>query len=128
MAKLGDYIRKLREAQGMTLNQLAKVSGLSRSYIGRIELEERRNPSLKAIVRLAAALGIGIEDVCQAAGYMPEGLKELTKNPTKYIATFIDPETLRDLQHLPLEDQARIMRQFANLLKTMVGLRQDGHQ
>lgn len=54
---LGRKIRKLRDAKGWSQERLAEQSDLDRSYIAGIEVGAR-NPSLKALERLAAALSV----------------------------------------------------------------------
>lgn len=53
----GRKVRRFRETLGLTQEELAAVAALDRSYVGGIERGER-NPSLTAILQLAAALGI----------------------------------------------------------------------
>ncbi len=51
----GANVRKVRQAQGMTLEALADEVGLAYSYVGEIE-RGRRNPTLAVVERIAAAL------------------------------------------------------------------------
>ena len=53
----GRNIRRIRDALGLTQEDLAETSGLDRSYIGGVERGER-NPALNAILRLASALNV----------------------------------------------------------------------
>ncbi len=53
----GRNIRRIRDALGLTQEDLAEISGLDRSYIGGVERGER-NPALNAILRLASALNV----------------------------------------------------------------------
>ena len=56
----GARVRYLRLAAGLSQEELAHVSKLDRTYVGGIERGER-NPSLKNILRLAAALKVSPE-------------------------------------------------------------------
>lgn len=56
-AGFGGSIRHLRLKAGLSQEELAERSGLDRTYVGGIERSER-NPSLKNILRLAAALNV----------------------------------------------------------------------
>lgn len=57
MAKFGRRVRALREQRGWSQERLAEVSGLHRTYLGGIE-RGLRNPSLKNLARIAAALEV----------------------------------------------------------------------
>jgi transcriptional regulator with XRE-family HTH domain len=56
----GNRIRELRREQGVSQERLAELAGLDRTYVGGIERGER-NPSLKNIAKIAAALRVPIK-------------------------------------------------------------------
>lgn len=58
----GSRVRELREAKGMSQEQLADVSGLDRTYISGIE-RGKRNVGLHNIEVLAKALGVTITEL-----------------------------------------------------------------
>jgi transcriptional regulator with XRE-family HTH domain len=53
---LGEQIKRLREAAGLTQEELGERAGLSRMYVQMIERGERPSPSLPALERIARAL------------------------------------------------------------------------
>ena len=55
--EFGARVRALREAQGFSQEAFAEKCHLHRTYVGGIERGER-NPSLKNVAALAAALGV----------------------------------------------------------------------
>lgn len=59
---LGRRLRSLREARGLTQQQLGEVADLSFKYLGAIERGEE-NPSLKILAKLATALGVELRDL-----------------------------------------------------------------
>ena len=59
---LGQRVRALRHARGWSQEQLAEATELDRSYLAGIEVGAR-NPSLKALVRLAKAFRVGLADL-----------------------------------------------------------------
>jgi transcriptional regulator with XRE-family HTH domain len=52
----------LREARGLTQQQLADAAGLHRTQINRLEMGHWQ-PRLPTLRKLAAALGVGIEQL-----------------------------------------------------------------
>lgn len=54
---LGRNVREFRKQRGLSQEQLALDTDMKRSYVSDIE-RGTRNPSLKAIGRLAGALGV----------------------------------------------------------------------
>ncbi len=56
---IGVRIRQLREARGMTQSQLQSRSGVSRSYLSRIE-SGQMTPSLGTLEKIAESLGVGL--------------------------------------------------------------------
>lgn len=59
---VGRRIRQLRSARGWSQERLAEHADMDRSYIAGIEVGAR-NPSLKALERLAGALHVRLADL-----------------------------------------------------------------
>lgn len=59
---LGWRVRQLRESRGWTQETLAGRAGLDRSYVAGIEAG-LRNPSTKALAKLAKALGVTLSEL-----------------------------------------------------------------
>jgi transcriptional regulator with XRE-family HTH domain len=64
---IGARIRELRLAHSPPLSQsaLARLAGVDRSYVARIEAGRRRNVSLGVIRSLADALGVQVADIAE---------------------------------------------------------------
>lgn len=56
-ALVGANVRRLRQAKGLTQEQLAGEAAVDLTYIGGIE-RGRNNPSLLVMVRIAEVLGV----------------------------------------------------------------------
>lgn len=56
---VGGTIKAARKAKGMTQEQLAAATGLSRTYLSDIE-NGRYMPSLRSVTRIAAALELDL--------------------------------------------------------------------
>ena len=57
-----NYIKKYREDKGLSITELAKLSGVPRSTLGDIEIH-KRNPRSDYMEQIAAALGITVEQL-----------------------------------------------------------------
>ena len=60
--KLGLQIKKIRESQNLTQQNLADKVGLHLTYIGNIEIGAKR-PSLETLFRIAEELGVKVSDL-----------------------------------------------------------------
>ena len=60
--QLGERIRDLRLATGLSQEELAFKAGMHRTYLGGIERGER-NPSLKNVAAIAKALGVTLSQL-----------------------------------------------------------------
>lgn len=63
------YIRDLRSRQGMSISDLAGLTGVSQSYISRLELGGRKDPSISILLSIARALNADPSSLLKAAGY-----------------------------------------------------------
>jgi transcriptional regulator with XRE-family HTH domain len=58
MRKLvGQNVRRIRQKQGLTQEQLSEKSGFTQQYLSGLE-SGRRNPTIVSIYQIAAALGV----------------------------------------------------------------------
>ena len=62
LAILSFNVKRLREARGLTQEELARICGYHRTYISSIE-QGTRNVSLANLAVLAAGLGCKMEDL-----------------------------------------------------------------
>ena len=60
--ELGQRIKELRQAKGLSQEELAFKAGVHRTYLGGIERGER-NPALKNIAAIAEALGVSLSEL-----------------------------------------------------------------
>ncbi|OGV37540.1 MAG: hypothetical protein A2020_14235 [Lentisphaerae bacterium GWF2_45_14] len=73
LSNIAESIRRIRQQQNMTVEQLAVKSGFTKGYISRLE-NFRVNPSLSALSKIAAELGVPVtalfEDEFKAPPYL----------------------------------------------------------
>lgn len=67
---LANRLKELRRARSWTQQDLSTSSGLTRSYISRLEMGDIALPSSEKLRALAVALGTSTDDLLQAAGYI----------------------------------------------------------
>lgn len=66
--KIGDNIRKQREAKNLSQGQLAKILNVDRSYVSTLE-HGARNPSVKTLEKIANALGVRVVLLMESSKY-----------------------------------------------------------
>lgn len=59
----GENIKKIREIKGLGLNELSRLSGVNASYISALERDEKKNPSVAILEKLANALEVNIDEI-----------------------------------------------------------------
>ncbi len=60
----GARLRRLREAKGLTLQQVADAAGCTKAYIWELEMKGgQQRPSAERIQAIAKVLGVTMEDV-----------------------------------------------------------------
>jgi transcriptional regulator with XRE-family HTH domain len=57
VTRVGKNVRAIREARGLTQEQVATRAGLALSDVGRIE-RGQRDPGVRVLVRIARGLGV----------------------------------------------------------------------
>lgn len=55
--KLGENLRKIREAKGISQADICRITGMDRGYISRVE-NGTRNPTISNLEKIAKALGV----------------------------------------------------------------------
>ncbi len=60
-----DMLRKLREAKGMTQEQLAERVGVTREYITMLESGARANPTIDTLKKLAKVLKVKVGELVE---------------------------------------------------------------
>jgi transcriptional regulator with XRE-family HTH domain len=81
---LGKYIKAVRRRRGISQWELSKLSGLTRSHISRLELDDYENPTAETFLALAKALKVHPNELYEAAGYLEENAR-FRKGPPKTV-------------------------------------------
>ncbi|MGJ7557614.1 helix-turn-helix domain-containing protein [Variovorax sp. RB2P76] len=62
LVQLGEAIRSLRKANGISQEELAHRSSIDRSYMSSIE-RGTQNPGMMTIVQIAAGMGVSVAEL-----------------------------------------------------------------
>ena len=118
---LGRIIKQRRVMMPLTLRELAAMSGVSASHVGRIERGERF-PSASVLHRIAKPLGFDEDKLFILAGYLspqPVGIAEAHLN---YKGMGLDPFVARVLAQEPVELQRTVIGILSILKSIAQGL------
>jgi transcriptional regulator with XRE-family HTH domain len=114
---LGEIIRRQRVTIPLTLHELATMSGVSPSHLGRIERGERY-PSARVLRRIAKPLGLGEDGLFTLAGYLSPQPSGVAEADAVYSGSRVDPYVAGVLAHEPAEVQ-RALIAILSILKNM---------
>ncbi|RJF98319.1 helix-turn-helix domain-containing protein [Noviherbaspirillum saxi] len=79
--EVGATLQKIRLKRGLTLDDLSRAAGVSKSMLSQIE-REKANPTIAVAWRLANALGIGIEELLATNAHEAEAIHVLEPHET----------------------------------------------
>ena len=102
--ELGELVKRLREAAGLSIRALAVESGVNHANIVRLEAGEKSLPRRESLERLAAALGADPADFLTLAGY---ATGEALPSFTPYLRT--------KYGHLPAYKRKELEQFFAQI-------------
>ena len=105
---LGEIIRQQRMTVPLTLQELAAVSGVSASHLGRIERGERF-PSASILRKLARPLGFEEDELFTLAGYLSPQSAGIAENRKDYNSGQLVPYVARALAREPTEVQDAVI-------------------
>ena len=101
---LGEILKSRRVTMPLTLQELADVSGVSPSHVGRIERGERF-PSAAILRRIAKPLGFEESELFALAGYLSSQPSGLGEKSADYTGGQLDPYVGRVLNAEPVAVQ-----------------------
>jgi transcriptional regulator with XRE-family HTH domain len=114
---LGEAIRRQRVTIPLTVRELATMSGVSPSHLGRIEKGERY-PSARILRRIAKPLGFAEDGLFTLAGYLSPNFSGVAEAGAVYGGSKLDPYVAGVLACEPVEMQRALVAILA-ILKNM---------
>lgn len=76
----GKNIKFIRKSKNIGLNELSRLSGVNASYISALERDEKKNPSVTILEKLANALEVSIDEIMKADNITYSKLDKFNKN------------------------------------------------
>ena len=105
---LGRIIKQQRISVALTLQELAKGSGVSASHLGRVERGDRF-PSAHVLRRIAKPLGFEEDELFVLAGYLSPQSQVVAEKAAEYSGGRLDPYVGRVLAQEPVEVQRAVI-------------------
>jgi len=116
-ANLGRIIKHQRVVVPLTLQKLAAISGVSPSYLGRIE-RGQRFPSARVLRKIAKPLGFDEDELFAFAGYLSPQTPRIAENEPYFTGGRLDPYVARVLAQEPVEVQRSVIA-ILTMIKTI---------
>jgi len=99
---LGAILKQQRLMVPLTLQELANMTGISPSHVGRIERGERF-PSAHVLRKIAGPLGFDENELFTLAGYLTPQPATISEAEVSYSGGRLDPYVSRVLAQEPVE-------------------------
>ena len=76
---LGEKIRHYRKCQGLSLNKVSELSGISKAYLSQLENGKNKQPSANILLKLSEVLKTTIQELMEKpiGSFIPDSLQEL---------------------------------------------------
>ena len=104
--KFGEFIRGRRQAMDFGLREMAKMIGVSPTYLSKVERDEFPPPAEDKVRAIAEIIGCDADDLLARAGRVSSDITDIIKRRPVELAAL-----LRTTKGLSAEDIARLARQ-----------------
>lgn len=104
--KFGAFVRHKREAKDIGLREMAKMIGVSPTYLSKIERDEFPPPAEDKVKAIAKIISCDADDLLARAGRVSSDLSDIIKQRPREIAAL-----LRTTKGLTADDMAKLARQ-----------------
>ena len=115
--QIGKIIKHQRVTTPLTLHKLSELSGVSPSYLGRIE-RSQRFPSARILRKIAKPLGFDEDELFSLAGYLSPQAPRVAENGPDYAGGSLDTYVARVLAQEPIEVQRSVIA-IISMIKTV---------
>src|SRR4051795_13746222 len=104
--KFGAFIRREREAKEIGLREMAKMIGVSPTYLSKVERDEFPPPAEDKVKAIAKVIGCDADDLLARAGRVSSDISDIIKRHPVQLAAL-----LRTTKGLTADDINRLARQ-----------------
>jgi hypothetical protein len=104
--KFGALVRREREAKEVGLREMAKMIGVSPTYLSKVERDEFPPPAEDKVKAIAEIIGCDTDDLLARAGRVSTDISDIIKRHPVELAAL-----LRTTKGLTADDIARLARQ-----------------
>jgi transcriptional regulator with XRE-family HTH domain len=104
--KFGAFVRRERMVREIGLREMAKMIGVSPTYMSKVERDEFPPPAEDKVRRIAAIIGCDVDELLARAGRVSSDLSEIIKQHPREMAAL-----LRTTKGFTADDVTRLARQ-----------------
>jgi transcriptional regulator with XRE-family HTH domain len=104
--KFGALVRREREAKELGLREMAKMIGVSPTYLSKVERDEFPPPAEDRVKEIAKVIGYDADELLALAGRVASDISDIIKRQPVELAAL-----LRTTKGLKAEDIARLARE-----------------
>jgi transcriptional regulator with XRE-family HTH domain len=104
--KFGAFIRRERESKEIGLREMAKMIGVSPTYLSKVERDEFSPPAEDKVKAIAKIIGCDADDLLARAGRVSTDISDIIKRRPVELAAL-----LRTTKGLTAEDIAKLGQQ-----------------
>lgn len=111
-ARLGDAVQQARAVKNLSLRKTAELTGITPTYLQKLERGLVGEPSPNILYRLAGVLEVDYSDLMALAGYIVPGQSSVDRStPANVLASALRSSDLS-------EDEIEEMAQYLGYLRT----------
>jgi ribosome-binding protein aMBF1 (putative translation factor) len=103
--KFGEFVRRERVAKEIGLREMAKMIGVSPTYLSKVERDEFAPPTEDKVKAIAQIIGCDVDELLARAGRVASDLSDIIKRHPVELAAL-----LRTTKGLTMDDIARLAR------------------
>jgi transcriptional regulator with XRE-family HTH domain len=104
--KFGSLVRREREVKEIGLREMAKMIGVSPTYLSKVERDEFPPPAEDRVKQIAKVIGYDADELLALAGRVASDISDIIKRQPVELAAL-----LRTTKGLKAEDIARLARE-----------------